>query len=97
MSTTTAPANGRERAHWGVTLWGVGVYCRLSSSLQSIGYWRLLSGSRWPSWCQLADCSGRITSSTGGHTGRGPGSGVYVNVSPVAYIMPSFRTRDTGT
>lgn len=26
----------------------------------------------------------RITSSAAGHDGRGPGSGVYVNVSPVA-------------
>lgn len=28
---------------------------------------------------------------------RGPGSGVYVNVSPVEYIIPSLLTNDTGT
>lgn len=72
--------------------------CRLSSSsLQSMGYWRVLSGRRCVSWCQAAAVSGRMTSSTGAHTGRGPGSGVYVNVRPVAYMMPSFLTSDTGT
>lgn len=29
-------------------------------------------------------CLPRITSVAGGHAGRGPGSGVYVNVNPVA-------------
>lgn len=60
-------------------------HCRLSScSLQTGGYWRLLSGSRWASWCHVPDCSGLMTSSTGAQAGRGPGSGVYVNVRPVA-------------
>lgn len=58
-----------------------------------------LSGRRG-SRCQAAagaGSAGRITSATGAHAARGPGSGVYVNVSPVAQMMPSLRTSDTGT
>lgn len=71
-------------------------HCRCT--LQSFRYCSVLSGNRWVSWCQLGAASaGLMTSLTGVMAGRGPGSGVYVNVSPVAYMMPSLRTRETGT
>lgn len=37
------------------------------------------------------------TRSTSRQCCRGPGSGVYVNVSPVEYIIPSLLTNETGT